>query len=80
MKQIREGLDDEMKGNYADSMQPPLILLESQMKRLSLNNKSFKTFPPASDANIDSVWDECQQIDENLVVNHSFYTSLICYV
>jgi len=68
MEEIREGLDDEQKSTFKDSMETPIILLQNQMRRLSLKAKKFQTFGPADDESIEGIWNECLEVDKTLLV------------
>ena len=79
MKQIREGLDDEQKSTYRDSMETPLLLLQNQMRRLSLKAKKFQTFGPAEEESIDAIWNECLEVDKTLLVIILFSSCAVSY-
>ena len=45
-----------LKEELRKSVEPPVGLLNNQMTQLDLKEQPFKTFPPAADANINSMW------------------------
>ena len=70
VKELREVLsrDSELKADLRRSLEQPRNLLEEQMKRLSLKNKPFQCFPPATDQEIQEMWQNCLLLDETLKV------------
>ena len=60
---------DALKAELAESLQFPVDLLKSQMVHLSLKDKPFKTFEPAKHEEIDALWNQCLDIEDDLKVN-----------
>ena len=46
-------------------------LLVMLLERLELKGKTFSSFPPASEADIDSMWDEVLVVDSTLEKDES---------
>lgn len=66
---MREKLTtDDLKQELRESLETPIDLLNSQMKRLSLKEKPFQTFKPAEDGEIDDIWQQCLKIEQALQV------------
>lgn len=59
---------DNLKQGLRDSLETPIDLLSSQMKRLSLKDVPFQTFQPAEERQIDGLWEKCLQIEQLLQV------------
>ena len=71
MKEVRQVIDNETyKEELRTSLETPIGLLNSQMRRLSLKEKKFSCFQAASQAEVDQMWDICQQIDQQLNVRN----------
>ena len=63
MKEMRQKLEtDNLKQGLRDSLETPIDLLSSQMKRLSLKDVPFQTFQPAEERQIDGLWEKCLQV------------------
>lgn len=74
MKEMREKLTtDTLKQGLQDSLENPIVLLNSQMQRLSLKEKVFRTFKPAEEEDIDAMWQTCIQIEHQLQVCKRFH-------
>ena len=59
VKQLMEIIEsDQFKQELKDSLATPIELLNSQMQRFSLKGKSFEIFTPASEAEIDVLWQQ----------------------
>ena len=78
IKDIREavGSTEAHQRDLKDSLKAPVELLQSQMHRLSLKEKKFKTFEAATQDETDNMWDHCQKIDSQLKVKVISYISL----
>lgn len=59
---------DNLKQGLRDSLETPIDLLSTQMKRLSLKDVPFQTFQPAEERQIDGLWEKCLQIEQLLQV------------
>jgi hypothetical protein len=59
---------DELKQGLRDSLETPIDLLNTQMRRLSLKDKPFQTFQPAEEGHINELWQRCLQIEQQLQV------------
>ena len=71
MKEIRQVLITQThKQELKASLEAPIGLLSSQMKRLSLKEKKFSCFEAASQEEVDKMWDKCQLIDKQLNVRN----------
>ena len=71
MKEIRQVLTTQThKQELEASLEAPIGLLSSQMKRLSLKEKKFSCFEAASQEEVDKMWDKCQLIDKQLNVRN----------
>ena len=69
MKEMRQKLEtDNLKQGLRDSLETPIDLLSSQMKRLSLKDVPFQTFQPAEERQIGGLWEKCVQIEQLLQV------------
>ena len=66
---MRQKLEtDNLKQGLRDSLETPIDLLSTQMKRLSLKDVPFQTFQPAEERQIDGLWEKCLQIEQLLQV------------
>lgn len=71
---MREALhSDELRSDWTHSINVPIGMLNSQMERLTLKEKSFKSSKPASEEDIDDLWKKCFEIDENIEVCEGLY-------
>ena len=69
MKEMRQKLEtDNLKQGLRDSLETPIDLLSTQMKRLSLKDVPFQTFQPAEERQIGGLWEKCVQIEQLLQV------------
>jgi uncharacterized Zn finger protein len=69
---MREKLaTDDLKKELGESLSFPIDLLNSQMNRLSLKEKKFQTFTPASEEEINTLWQKCLEIEKGLQVYSS---------
>ena len=64
VRQVAEAAD--VRAALQASMDAPIALLEERISRLQLKDEPFKVFPPASDADIDELWQEMHTIDPTL--------------
>ena len=64
----------------AESLQFLVDLLKSQMVHLSLKDKPFMTFEPAKHEEIDALWNQCLDIEDNLKVNVYPYRNTVAVV
>ena len=71
LKEIREvvGTNPALQHELSCSLEQPRQLLNEQMKRLSLKDKGFSTFEPASVEEIDKMWQNCLMVDPHLNVS-----------
>ena len=66
---MRQKLEtDNLKQGLRDSLETPIDLLNTPMKRLSLKDAPFQTFQPAEERQIDGLWEKCLQIEQLLQV------------
>ena len=66
VKQLREIIEsDQLKQELKDSLATPMELLNFQMQRLSLNGKGSEIFTPASEAEIDVLWQQITVLDSH---------------
>ncbi|CAB3998966.1 Hypothetical predicted protein [Paramuricea clavata] len=71
VKEMREKLaTDDLKKELGESLSFPIDLLNSQMNRLSLKEKKFQTFTPASEEEINTLWQKCLEIEKGLQRDH----------
>ena len=70
VKELREVLskDPELKIELKQSLEQPRKLLNEQMSWMSLKDKPFRCFDPATDKEIQDMWKNCLLIDETLKV------------
>lgn len=62
---MREKLTtNDLEKELGESLLFPIDLLNSQMYRLSLEDKNFKTFNPAPEEVINTLWQYCLEIEE----------------
>ena len=75
VKELREVITEKhFEKEIKETLEQPTTLLKSQMPRLGLKGKSFRTFEPASPEEIDSLWNNCIKVDSGLnVKSHTFY-------
>ena len=71
VKEIRDGAVayPEMASELKISLEQATELLKIQMTRLSLKDQNFSTFEPASDNQLEQMWQNCLLVDETLKVN-----------
>ena len=76
VKEMRHAIGGEDHNELVEelklSLSPTIQMLNSQMTRLRLKNKPFKTFGPAAGEELDDMWSHCLNIDANLTVNRLF--------
>lgn len=66
---MRQKLEtDNLKQGLRDSLETPIDLLSTHMKRLSLKDAPFQTFQPAEERQIGGLWEKCVQIEQLLQV------------
>lgn len=69
MKEMRLRLTtDNLKQCLTDSLEMPIDLLSNQMKRLRLKDRPFVTFQPATEKNINELWQKGLEIEQRLQV------------
>ena len=70
MKQIRELAEKipDVKAAVLDSVEDSKILLYSLFDRLKLKGEPFNHFCPASDIEIQSLWEEIKKVDDTMTV------------
>lgn len=70
MKEMREALKtEELQKEWTDSVHTPIDLLNQQMRRLQLKESNFKTFTPATEDDLEGLWDICLNLDSNIDVS-----------
>ena len=74
VKDMREKLViDSLKNEHSESLAFPIDLIKSVMLRLSLKEKKFQTFSPATEEDLSTLWQNCLEIEKQLqVLNVSF--------
>jgi ABC-type phosphate transport system auxiliary subunit len=78
VKELRDKITEvELQDELKESLSFPIDLLHSQMGRLKLKDKPFQTFSPASDEDIQALWDRCLEIENRLqVLDHKHCCSI----
>lgn len=69
MKELRDKIAEvELQDELKESLSFPIDLPNSQMGRMKLKDKPFQTFSPASEEDIQALWDRCLEIENRLQV------------